>query len=81
MATITLKNIPDRLYERLKYFAKLRHRSLNSEIIFTLEKSVGLAQEDPETLRLQAQAFRDRVGKKGQPTSLEIESSINAGRP
>lgn len=33
MATITLKNIPDRLYERLKYFAKLRHRSLNSEII------------------------------------------------
>lgn len=81
MATVTLKNIPDRLYERLKYFAKLRHRSLNSEIIFTLEKSVGLAQEDPEALRQQAKAFRDRVGKKGEATSVEIENSINAGRP
>lgn len=80
MATITLKNIPDRLYERLKYFAKLRHRSLNSEVIFILEKSVGLAQEDPEALRQQTKAFRERLGNRGQATSLEIEGAINAGR-
>jgi hypothetical protein len=81
MPSITLKNIPERLYERLKYFAKLRHRSLNSEIIFNLEKSVGLAEEDPEKLRQEGKAFRDRVRNKVQVTSEEIEKAINEGRP
>ena len=80
MASITLKNIPDRLYERLKYFAKLRHRSLNSEIIFNLEKATGLAEEDPQQLRMEARAFRERLGKKVQLTAEEIEDAINEGR-
>lgn len=81
MATITLKNIPDTLYERLKYFARLRRRSLNSEIIYNLEKSVGLTEEDPEKLREQAEGFRNRISKKGQLSPEEIENAINNGRP
>jgi hypothetical protein len=81
MATITLKNIPETLYERLKHFAKLRRRSLNSEIIYNLEKSVGLVEEDPEELLKQIKAFRERIGKKGQLTAEEIEKVINEGRP
>lgn len=81
MATITLKNIPDTLYERLKYFAKLRHRSLNSEIIYNLEKSVGFSEEDPQKLREQAEAFRTRISKKGQLSPEEIENAIHSGRP
>lgn len=81
MATITLKNIPDTLYERLKYFARLRRRSLNSEIIYNLEKSVGLTEEDPEKLREQAEVFRNRISKKGQLSAEEIENAINNGRP
>ena len=81
MAAITLKNIPEALYERLKYIAKLHHRSLNGEIIYILEKSVGLAEEDPEQLRMQAKAFRDRIGTKGKLTSEEIEKAIQSGRP
>lgn len=81
MATITLKNIPDALYERLKYFAKLRHRSLNGEIIHNLEKSVGLPEEDVEELRKQITAFRKSIGKKGQLTDEEIENAIDEGRP
>jgi plasmid stability protein len=80
MATITLKNIPDVLYERLKYFAKLRHRSLNSEIIYNLEKSVGFAEEDPEKLREEAEAFRNRISQRGQLSPEEIEHAINEGR-
>jgi len=80
MASITLKNIPDRLYERLKYLAKLRHRSLNSEIIFNLEKSVGLAGEDPDELRQQAKAFRERLVKKMKMTTDGIDKAINEGR-
>jgi hypothetical protein len=81
MATITLKNIPDSLYARLKFFAKLRHRSLNSEIIYNLEKSVGLPEEDTEELRKQIIAFRKSIGEKGQVTDEEIEKAINEGRP
>lgn len=64
MATITLKNIPDRLYQRLKYFAKLHHRSLNSEIIFNLEKSVGLAGEDPARPAYPDHRFPGTPGQK-----------------
>lgn len=81
MATITLKNIPDRLYERLKTLAKLRHRSLNSEIIFTLEKSLGTSDSDREERRKKIQAFRESVAQKGQLTAEEIEKAINEGRP
>ncbi|MGB3294050.1 MAG: Arc family DNA-binding protein [Phormidesmis sp.] len=56
MPTITLKNIPDPLYEKLKAAARLSHRSLNSEIIYCVERvlethkidvkeHVGLAQQ------------------------------------
>lgn len=80
MATITLKNIPETLYQRLKYFAKLHHRSLNSEIIYSLERSVGLAEEDPEQLRKEAEAFRGKISQKGNLTPEEIEKAIRLER-
>ncbi len=38
--TLTLKNIPDELYERLRVSAKAHHRSLNSEAIVCLESAL-----------------------------------------
>lgn len=35
--TLTLKNIPDALYDRLKLAAEMHRRSLNSEAIVCLE--------------------------------------------
>ena len=35
--TLTLKNIPDEVYERLKASAQIHRRSLNSEAIVCLE--------------------------------------------
>lgn len=35
--TLTLKNIPDEVYERLKLAAEMHRRSLNSEAIVCLE--------------------------------------------
>jgi plasmid stability protein len=40
MATITVKNIPDELYERLKSVAEINRRSINSEIIVCIENAV-----------------------------------------
>lgn len=37
---LTLKGVPDEVYERLKASAGINHRSLNSEIIARLEAQV-----------------------------------------
>jgi plasmid stability protein len=39
--TLTLKNIPDELYERLKAAASVHRRSLNGEAIVCLERALG----------------------------------------
>ena len=39
-ANLTLKGVPDEVYERLKESAAANHRSLNSEIIAVLEARV-----------------------------------------
>lgn len=36
--SITLKNIPEPVYQRIKLAAKRHHRSMNSEIIACLEQ-------------------------------------------
>ena len=38
MSAITIKNIPESLYDQLKMAAKQHHRSINSELIVCLEK-------------------------------------------
>ena len=40
MATVTVKNIPDELYGRLKSVAEINRRSINSEIIMCIENTV-----------------------------------------
>lgn len=41
MATLTLKNVPEELVERLKLEAKQNRRSLNQETLARLERSLG----------------------------------------
>lgn len=40
MANVTVKNIPDELYDRLKSVAEINRRSINSEIIMCIENAV-----------------------------------------
>ncbi len=42
MATLTVKNLPDDLYERLKSSAKEKRRSINAEAIVRIEESLSL---------------------------------------
>jgi len=42
--TLTLKNIPDDLYEKLKAAASAHRRSLNGEAIVCLERALGPAK-------------------------------------
>ena len=77
--TLTLKNIPDAVYERLKSSAELHRRSLNSEVIVCLE-SVLLPGRISVTERL-AEAREIRAlfaGQKFLPG--EIDTAKRAGR-
>jgi plasmid stability protein len=49
MPAITVKNIPTDLYHRLKESANLHRRSVNSEILYCLEKALNVQRIDPET--------------------------------
>lgn len=51
MPTITLKDIPAALHRDLKKRAKVNHRSLNKEILATLQKANALPPPNsPESL-------------------------------
>ena len=57
MATITVKNIPDDLYARLKETATIHRRSINSEIIFCIENTINSKQIHPEDFIKQIDTF------------------------
>ncbi len=71
--TLTLKNIPDTVYERLKAAAELHRRSMNSEAIVCLE-AVLLPTRVAPTERL-ARARELRAALK--PTKF-LASDIDA---
>lgn len=47
--SLTIKNIPDDLYQRIKRSAKENRRSINNEAIVCLEKALDSWRTDPET--------------------------------
>ncbi|UCF90290.1 MAG: Arc family DNA-binding protein [Desulfobacterales bacterium] len=58
MATITVKNIPDELYERLKSVAAINRRSVNSEIIVCIENAIVSRRIDIDTTLANARRIR-----------------------
>lgn len=46
MPSITVRDIPDELYEKLKAAAAANRRSINSEIIVAIEETVGRRRID-----------------------------------
>jgi plasmid stability protein len=58
MATVTVKNIPDELYERLKTVAEVNRRSINSEIIVCIENAVTSRRINPDEVLENARRLR-----------------------
>ncbi|MFO7952720.1 MAG: Arc family DNA-binding protein [Bacillota bacterium] len=61
MANITVKNIPDDLYEKLNRSAKINRRSINQEIIVCIENSVQDETHTPEQILRKARKLRDKT--------------------
>jgi len=58
MATVTVKNIPDELYGRLKTVAEINRRSINSEIIVCIENAVTSRRINPDEVLENARRLR-----------------------
>jgi plasmid stability protein len=61
MPSLTIKNLPEELYFKLKKNAEDHHRSLNNEIIVSLEKVVRTVRLNPEELLEEIRELRSKV--------------------
>jgi plasmid stability protein len=78
--TLTLKNIPDTLYERLKASAEKHRRSLNSEAIVCLESVLLPTKMTPKERLARARALRDTL-PQGEFQAHDIDKAKKQGRP
>jgi plasmid stability protein len=76
MATVTVKNIPDELYDRLKSVAEINRRSINSEIIMCIENTVISRQINLDDVLENARQLRRLTAE--HPISDEEFSQIKA---
>jgi plasmid stability protein len=77
--TITVKNIPDDLYERLKQRAKANRRSINSEIIVCIERNVRSLSVDPDEVLAKARILRE-ITNPYRISEEELNQAKTSGR-
>ena len=77
--SITLKNIPDEIYDSLRSAAEAHHRSLNSEVIACLERVLMPTKIANEAHLAKAQQIRGEL--KGKRFKVaDIKKAIDQGR-
>ena len=80
MPTLTIKNIPDELYSRLKESARVHCRSLNSEIIYCVERMLVPYKIDISGHLAMASKLRAKTATN-KLTDEDLAVAINIGRP
>lgn len=78
--TLTLKNIPDDVYERLKVAAEMHRRSLNSEAIVCLETVLAPTRMAPSERLARARQLRAELGN-AKFRAPETDTLKREGRP
>lgn len=79
MPAITIKNIPDELYEALKSTAENHHRSINSEVIVRLKEALLPQLMTPQKKLANIQRLRAQI-TPNEITVDDIDDAINEGR-
>jgi len=78
--TITVKNIPQNLYEKLKKRADRNHRSINREIIVIFEDALSVRRVDPGEILVSARSLREKTCRFTLTQDF-IEQAKGEGRP
>ena len=79
MATVTIKNIPDELYEQLKIIAKANRRSINQEVIFIIEQAMQSTRTDFDATLDEIRTLRESLNI--YVTDEDLNKAKNEGRP
>jgi len=80
MPALTIKNIPDSLYEQLKSAAELHRRSINSEVLVCLEKVLVAKKTNTNDRLKRIEQLRASI-KPNIITADDIDQAIENGRP
>jgi hypothetical protein len=82
LPNLTIKKMPEPLYERLKERARLNRRSINSEVLAVLERELMPRPLTPEVMRERARLHRERLAAEGvwAPEPEELKRWIEEGR-
>jgi plasmid stability protein len=78
--TLTLKNIPDAVYERLKASAEQHRRSMNNEAIVCLEAVLAPARVTSAERLARARQLRAAL-QPGKFSARDIDAFKRAERP
>lgn len=78
MASVTIKNLPDSIYRKLKARAKNNHRSINGEIVNVLAHELNEAEINVAEFLAEAEKIRNRV--KIELTDEGLIALKNEGR-
>lgn len=74
MATLTIRNVPDKVAKSLKTLARKNHRSMEQEVRELINEHVG------ERLSVLDQIEAAWVKQTRRPTAAEVEGWIATGR-
>ena len=80
MPALTIKNMPNDLYQKLKDAAQAHRRSLNSELIYCIETVLAPRKMPIAERLLRARSLRQQV-PAGKVSLADIEGAIDQGRP
>jgi len=79
MATVTIKGLPDDLYDRLKRRAATHRRSINRELIVCLEEMLLGNRVDPREMLRWADRVREQARIRPY-TEAALKAAKNRGR-
>ena len=77
MANITIRNIPDDVFERIRVLAALERRSINNELLVLIEEGTGAAVRNrlrdrkPVSREAQLHLWQDLCGRWEDDRSTE----------
>ena len=81
MPALTIKGLPDGVYRRLKANAVRHRRSLNSEVITCLERSLAFPERSPEDTVAALRRFHETLRGTPALTDAFLRRAKSTGRP
>ena len=80
MTNITIRNIPQAVYEKIKASAIANKRSINSEILYGLEQNYSQAERNKAATLENIRQLRAKTTNRIYLTETEITAAKREGR-